>query len=109
VQSDWAARHVRSLADEPIVRLVLDGTAVRVRFDCEATSILLLVVIGVRTDGQKVQLAATPEEIAARRKAFLREWRFKRSSIAPDNSRRPATAPSPSLACRRASGEAPAT
>jgi putative transposase len=42
---------------EPIVRLILDGTAVRVRLDRKATSISLLVVIGVRADGQKVLLA----------------------------------------------------
>jgi putative transposase len=48
---------VRSLNDEPIVRLVLDGTVVRVRLDRKATSIVLLVVLGVREDGQKVLLA----------------------------------------------------
>jgi putative transposase len=47
----------RSLAEEPIVRLILDGTVVRVRLDRKATSISLLVVIGVREDGQKVLLA----------------------------------------------------
>ena len=41
----------------PIVRLILDGTVVRVRLDRKATSISLLVVIGVREDGQKVLLA----------------------------------------------------
>jgi putative transposase len=57
VKSDWDAWNARSLADEPIVRLILDGTVVRVRLDRKATSILLLVVIGVRADGQKVLLA----------------------------------------------------
>jgi putative transposase len=57
VKSDWQAWNARSLADEPIVRLILDGTVVRVRLDREATSISLLVVIGVRADGQKVLLA----------------------------------------------------
>jgi putative transposase len=57
VKSDWDAWNIRSLADEPIVRLILDGTAVRVRLDRKATSVSLLVVIGVRTDGQKVLLA----------------------------------------------------
>ena len=37
---------------EPIVRLILDGTVVRVRLDRKATSISLLVVIGVREGGQ---------------------------------------------------------
>ena len=57
VKSDWDAWNARSLADEPIVRLILDGTVVRVRLDRKATSISLLVVIGVREDGQKVLLA----------------------------------------------------
>src|SRR3989449_9497314 len=57
VKSDWDAWNVRSLAGEPIVRLILDGTVVRVRLDRKATSISLLVVIGVRADGQKVLLA----------------------------------------------------
>jgi putative transposase len=57
VKSDWEAWNARSLAEEPIVRLILDGTVVRVRLDRKATSILLLVVIGVRADGQKVLLA----------------------------------------------------
>ena len=57
VKSDWDAWNARSLADEPIVRLILDGTVVRVRLDRKATTISLLVVIGVRADGQKVLLA----------------------------------------------------
>src|SRR5260370_79796 len=56
VKSDWDAWNTRPLADEPIVRLILDGTVVRVRLDRKATSISLLVVIGVRADGQKVPL-----------------------------------------------------
>lgn len=39
------------------MRLILDGTVVRVRLDRKATSISLLVVLGVRRDGQKVLLA----------------------------------------------------
>jgi transposase-like protein len=57
VKSDWDAWNTRSLAEEPIVRLILDGTVVRVRLDRKATSISLLVVIGVRADGQKMLLA----------------------------------------------------
>src|SRR6202142_845385 len=57
VKGDWDAWNCRSLADEPIVRLILDGTVVRVRLDRKATSISLLVVIGGREDGQKVLLA----------------------------------------------------
>jgi putative transposase len=57
VKADWDAWNARSLAEEPIVRLILDGTVVRVRLDRKATSIVLLVVLGVREDGQKVLLA----------------------------------------------------
>jgi putative transposase len=57
VAGDWDAWNRRSLAEEPIVRLILDGTVVRVRLDRRATAISLLVVIGVRKDGQKVLLA----------------------------------------------------
>jgi len=35
----------------------LDGTVVRVRLDRKATSIWLLIVLGIRRDGQKVLLA----------------------------------------------------
>lgn len=56
IKSDWEAWNARSLAAEPIVRLILDGTVVRVRLDRKATLISLLVVIGVREDGQKVLL-----------------------------------------------------
>jgi len=57
VKSDWDAWNARSLVDERIVRLILDGTMVRVRLDRQATAISLLVVIGVRADGQKILLA----------------------------------------------------
>ena len=56
-KGDWDTWNARSLADEPIVRLILDGTGVRVRLDKKATSISLLVALGVRADGQKVLLA----------------------------------------------------
>ena len=57
VKGDWDAWNARSLAEEPIIRVILDGTVVRVRLDRKATSIVLLVVLGVREDGQKVLLA----------------------------------------------------
>jgi hypothetical protein len=44
--------------------LILDGAVVRVRLDRKATSIVLLVVLGVRDDGQKVLLAV--KNMAAR-------------------------------------------
>jgi putative transposase len=57
VRTDWEAWNRRDLAGEDVVRLILDGTVVRVRLDRKATSISLLVVLGVRRDGQKVLLA----------------------------------------------------
>jgi len=57
VKGDWDAWNARSLTEEPIIRLILDGTIVRVRLDKKATSISLLVALGVRADGQKVLLA----------------------------------------------------
>lgn len=56
-KGDWDAWNARSLKEEPIVRLILDGTGVRVRLDKKATSISLLVALGVRADGQKVLLS----------------------------------------------------
>ena len=57
VKVDWEAWCRRDLAGEDTVRLVLDGTVVRVRLDRKATSISLPVVLGIRRDGQKVLLA----------------------------------------------------
>lgn len=57
VKTDWEAWSKRPLDAEDVVRLILDGTVVRVRLDKKATSISLLVVLGVRRDGQKVLLA----------------------------------------------------
>jgi len=50
VRGDWDAWNARPLGEEPIVRLILDGTVVRVRLDKRATSISLLVALGVRAD-----------------------------------------------------------
>ena len=57
VKTDWDAWNTRDLAGEDIVRLILDGTVVRVRLDRRATNISLLVVLGVRRCGQKVLLS----------------------------------------------------
>jgi len=57
VKTDWEAWGRRDLAGEDVVRLILDGTVVRVRLDRKATLISLLVALGVRRDGQKVLLA----------------------------------------------------
>jgi putative transposase len=57
IKVDWESWNKRDLSGEDIVRLILDGTVVKVRLDKKATSISLLVVLGVRRDGQKVLLA----------------------------------------------------
>lgn len=54
---DWEAWCRRDLRGEDIVRLILDGTVVKVRLDRKATTISLLVALGIRRDGQKVLLA----------------------------------------------------
>jgi putative transposase len=56
-RSAWQVWQERDLADEDIVRLILDGTVVKVRLDRKATAISLLIVLGIRRDGQKVVLA----------------------------------------------------
>jgi putative transposase len=57
VKADWEGWNRRSLAGDDIVRLILDGTVMRVRLDRKATSISLLVALGLRGDGQKVLLS----------------------------------------------------
>ena len=73
MKTDWEGWNDRPLADEPIVRLILDGTlgsasastSMSPRRRGKATTICLLVVLGIRADGQKVLLAvknACPRE-----------------------------------------------
>ncbi|KFE33344.1 IS256 family transposase [Thioclava atlantica] len=57
VKVDWDAWCARSLAEEDIVRLILDGTVIKTRLDRKATNISVLAAIGVRRDGQKVLLS----------------------------------------------------
>jgi putative transposase len=57
VKVDWDAWTARSLAEEDIVRLILDGTVIRTRLDRKATNILVLAAIGLRRDGQKALLS----------------------------------------------------
>jgi hypothetical protein len=55
--SDWQACNKRDLHTKDVVRWSLGGTVVRVRVDRKSTSISLLIVLGVRRNGQKVLLA----------------------------------------------------
>ncbi|PWL19995.1 MAG: IS256 family transposase, partial [Altererythrobacter sp. XM-24bin4] len=57
VKTDWDAWCARGLADEDVVRLILDGTVIKTRIDKKATNISVLAAIGVRRDGQKVLLS----------------------------------------------------
>ena len=57
IRGDWDNWNKRDLSKEDIVRLILDGTVVKVRLDRKATSISLLVVLGITRGGQKVLLA----------------------------------------------------
>ena len=57
MKGHWEARRNRSLADEDVVRLILDGTVVKTGLDQKATTIPVLAAIGVGHDGQKVLLA----------------------------------------------------
>ena len=70
VKADWEAWNARSLAGEEIVRLILDGTVVRVRLDREATNVSLLVVLGAWF--KKWHFQVTPEiDRALTAKGFL--------------------------------------
>ena len=99
VKSDWDAWNARSLTEEPIVRLILDGTVVRVRLDRKATAISLLVVIGVRADGQKVLLA-----VKAMGGESTEAWRPIGSCACAPCSAGPARHPTP----RQSRSQAPA-
>src|SRR5512146_832343 len=57
VKTDWEAWCGRSLVEEDIVRLILDGTVVKTRLDRKATAISVLAAIGVCRDGQKILLS----------------------------------------------------
>ncbi|MBV8573733.1 MAG: IS256 family transposase [Acetobacteraceae bacterium] len=57
MKTDWEAWTRRDLANEDIVRLILDGSVARVRLDRKATNISLLVMLGIRRNGQKILLA----------------------------------------------------
>ena len=86
-KGDWDAWAARSLAEgKPIVRLILDGTIARVRLDRKATSISLLVALGVRADGQKMLLAikSMGGEGEAAWRALLRDDFVRRGLRAPE-------------------------
>ena len=87
IKADWDTWNKRDLADEDIVRLILDGTVVRVRLDRKATSISLLVVLGIRRDGQKVLL--TVKNMGGESEAA---WRALLDDLAKRGLKRPGLA-----------------
>jgi transposase-like protein len=93
VKSDWDAWNARSLAHEPIVRLILDGTVVRVPLGRKAPSISLLIVVGVRADGQKVLLAIKSQKVLLAIKSMggksAEAWRTVVDDLIPRGLRRP--------------------
>jgi transposase-like protein len=78
VRTDWDAWNRRDLAGDDVVRLILDGTVVRVRLDRKATSVSLLVVLGVRRDGQKLLLAVRNMGEAGSRFQRRSRWNSQR-------------------------------
>jgi transposase-like protein len=56
VREDWITWQKRDPAGEDIVRLILDGTVVRMRLDGKSTGLSILVALGIRRDAQKVLL-----------------------------------------------------
>ncbi len=52
VKTGWDAWCARSLEDEDIIRVILDGTVIKTRIDKKATNISVLAAIGVRRDGR---------------------------------------------------------
>jgi transposase-like protein len=57
LQAEYRAWQQRSLADEPIAYLYLDGQRHRVRADGRTTWVSVLMALGVRITGEKVVLA----------------------------------------------------
>jgi len=66
VKGDWDAGNARSFAEQSIIRLILDGTVVRVRLD-QATAIVLLVVLGVREAVSRQEYGLRDQRGVARR------------------------------------------
>jgi putative transposase len=105
VKSDWEAWNARSLVDEPIVRLILDGTvivdgapglenAIAAVWDgvlvqrCTVHKHRNLLAHAperlheeISADYNAMIYAATREEIERQRKAFIRKWRLKHHPV----------------------------
>ena len=82
VKGDWDAWNAHLLVDEPVVGLILDGTVARVRLDKKATSVSLLVALGVRADGQKVLCSRSRPWAGKARRPGARCRRSRQARIA---------------------------
>ena len=67
VKVDWDAWCARNLADEDIVRLILDGTVIKTRLDRKATNISVLAAIGVRRPSRDIAARCTAGQWTDRR------------------------------------------
>src|SRR5205085_2261370 len=80
IQTDWNSWGKRSLQDEPMVRLILDGTVHKHRnLLAHAPDKLHEELSADYTD---MMYAKTPLEVEKRRKSFLRKWRIKCRPVA---------------------------
>jgi hypothetical protein len=61
IKADWESWNRRDLSQEDIVRLILDGTVVKVRLYKKATSISLLVVWTKRSKGKSTSKCTPPQ------------------------------------------------
>ena len=96
VKSNWEAWNAHSSAEEPIVRLILDGTVVRVPVDRQATSISLLVVLHV---------PARPKGVSGNQEHGRREHRGLANGARRSHPARPAAAGIPDRGWRAGAGE----
>lgn len=83
VKVDWDAWCARSLADEDIVRVILDGTVIKTRIDKRATNISVLAAIGVRRGWKPLWWrsgATTCRSSAAPFTSIATFWRMPRST-----------------------------
>ena len=60
IKADWDNWNKRDLANDDIVRLILDGTHVKVRMDKKATAVSLLVVLGIASAMHDVEARHPP-------------------------------------------------
>ena len=99
VKVDWDAWCSRGLADEDIVRLILDGTVIKTRLDRKATNISVLAAIGAEIGEGRIRqsfeqhwigLGAVQEVVEYRMKCRRRIGRalpglgLDRQRVAPD-------------------------